>query len=90
MKYRPRTFLVELVMIAVAIGFLFPVYVLVTLAFKDPQQIANRPLSLIHHMWSPTRASSLSVHVISSPVTSWTRSIASSTETLLCRPPPML
>jgi raffinose/stachyose/melibiose transport system permease protein len=44
--YRPRTLILELVMIAVAIAFLFPVYALVTLAFKDPGQIANKPLSL--------------------------------------------
>ena len=46
MKYRPRTFVLEIVMIAAAVGFLFPVYALVTLAMKDPGQIANRPLSL--------------------------------------------
>lgn len=44
--YRPRTFVLELVMIAAAVAFLFPVYALVTLAFKDPGQIANRPLSV--------------------------------------------
>lgn len=44
--YRPRTLVLELVMIAAAVAFLFPVYALVTLAFKDPGQIANRPLSL--------------------------------------------
>ncbi|GAB3943119.1 carbohydrate ABC transporter permease [Kribbella albertanoniae] len=43
--YRPRTFVLELVMVAVAVAFLFPVYALVTLAFKDPGQIANAPLS---------------------------------------------
>ena len=32
-------------MVAVAVAFLFPVYALVTLAFKDPGQIANTPLS---------------------------------------------
>ncbi|MEV7867379.1 carbohydrate ABC transporter permease [Streptomyces sp. NPDC088124] len=35
----------ELVMIAVAVVFLFPVYALVTLAMKDPRQIAESPLS---------------------------------------------
>ena len=45
-SYRPRTLVRELVMIAVAVMFLFPVYALVTLAFKDPGQIANKPLSL--------------------------------------------
>jgi raffinose/stachyose/melibiose transport system permease protein len=43
--YRPRTFVLEIVMVAVAVAFLFPVYALVTLAFKDPGQIANAPLS---------------------------------------------
>ncbi|MFB6725452.1 carbohydrate ABC transporter permease [Kribbella sp. NPDC056345] len=43
--YRPRTFVLELVMVATAVAFLFPVYALVTLAFKDPGQIANAPLS---------------------------------------------
>jgi raffinose/stachyose/melibiose transport system permease protein len=46
MRYRPRTFVLEIVMIAAAVAFLFPVYALVTLAFKDPGQIANKPLSL--------------------------------------------
>jgi raffinose/stachyose/melibiose transport system permease protein len=44
--YRPRTFVLEVVMIATAVAFLFPVYALVTLAFKDPGQIANKPLSV--------------------------------------------
>ncbi|MGC4937383.1 carbohydrate ABC transporter permease [Kribbella sp. DT2] len=43
--YRPRTFVLEIVMVAVAVAFLFPVYALVTLAFKDPGQIANAPLA---------------------------------------------
>ena len=43
--YRPRTFVLELIMVAAAVAFLFPVYALVTLAFKDPGQIANAPLS---------------------------------------------
>lgn len=43
--YRPRTLVLELVMVAAAVAFLFPVYALVTLAFKDPGQIANAPLS---------------------------------------------
>ncbi|MDX6282375.1 MAG: raffinose/stachyose/melibiose transport system permease protein, partial [Kribbellaceae bacterium] len=45
-RYRPRTALLEIVMVALAVAFLFPVYALVTLAFKDPGQIANKPLSL--------------------------------------------
>ncbi|MFI5757247.1 carbohydrate ABC transporter permease [Streptomyces sp. NPDC051569] len=36
----------ELVMIAAAVVFLFPVYALVTLALKDPRQIADAPLAL--------------------------------------------
>ncbi|MEE1801310.1 carbohydrate ABC transporter permease [Streptomyces sp. NPDC101062] len=38
-------YLLELVMIAVAVVFLFPVYALLTLAMKDPRQIAESPLS---------------------------------------------
>lgn len=36
----------ELVMIAAAVVFLFPVYALITLALKDPRQIADSPLAL--------------------------------------------
>jgi raffinose/stachyose/melibiose transport system permease protein len=36
----------ELLMIVVAVVFLFPVYALVTLSLKDPQQISESPLSL--------------------------------------------
>ena len=35
----------ELVMIAAAVVFLFPVYALITLAMKDPRQISESPLS---------------------------------------------
>jgi raffinose/stachyose/melibiose transport system permease protein len=45
-RYRPRTFLLEIVMLAAAVAFLFPVYVLITLALKDPRQVANNPLGL--------------------------------------------
>jgi raffinose/stachyose/melibiose transport system permease protein len=38
-------YLLELVLIAVAVVFLFPVYALITLAFKTPSQIADSPLS---------------------------------------------
>ncbi|MEU8356928.1 carbohydrate ABC transporter permease [Nonomuraea sp. NPDC048882] len=41
-----RTFPLELVMIAVAVAFLFPVYTLVSLALKDPGQIASSPMAL--------------------------------------------
>jgi raffinose/stachyose/melibiose transport system permease protein len=47
-KRRPRygSYALELGMIAVAVVFLFPVYALLTLALKDPRQIADSPLSL--------------------------------------------
>ncbi|MFF9401457.1 MULTISPECIES: carbohydrate ABC transporter permease [unclassified Streptomyces] len=38
-------YVLELVMAAVAVVFLFPVYALVTLALKDPRQIADSPLA---------------------------------------------
>jgi raffinose/stachyose/melibiose transport system permease protein len=44
-RYGLRTFALELLMIGVAIAFLFPVYALVTLSLKDPQQIAASPLA---------------------------------------------
>jgi raffinose/stachyose/melibiose transport system permease protein len=44
-RYGLRTFALELLMIAVAVAFLFPVYALVTLSLKDPQQIAASPLA---------------------------------------------
>jgi raffinose/stachyose/melibiose transport system permease protein len=46
-KRRPRYGLhgLELVMTAVAVAFLFPVYALITLAMKDPRQIADSPLA---------------------------------------------
>ena len=47
-RYRPRTLLLELVMVAAGVAFLFPVYALVTLSFKDPTQIANTPLAPPH------------------------------------------
>ncbi|HEX6361264.1 carbohydrate ABC transporter permease [Actinophytocola sp.] len=44
-RYGLRTFSLELLMIGIAVGFLFPVYALVTLSLKDPRQIAASPLS---------------------------------------------
>ncbi|GLZ07906.1 sugar ABC transporter permease [Actinomadura sp. NBRC 104412] len=44
-RYGLRTFGLELVMIAVAVAFLFPVYALVTLSFKNPRQVAESPLA---------------------------------------------
>ncbi|MCG5212290.1 carbohydrate ABC transporter permease [Streptosporangium sp. KLBMP 9127] len=46
LRYGGRTFLLEVVMIVVAVAFLFPVYALITLSLKDPGQIAESPLSL--------------------------------------------
>lgn len=46
LRYGRRTFALELVMIAAAVAFLFPVYALFTLSFKDAGQIANTPLAL--------------------------------------------
>lgn len=45
LRYGLRTFALELLMIAVAVAFLFPVYALVTLSLKDQRQIAESPLS---------------------------------------------
>jgi raffinose/stachyose/melibiose transport system permease protein len=44
-KVRFGRYGLELLMIAVAVAFLFPVYALVTLALKDSQQIADSPLA---------------------------------------------
>jgi raffinose/stachyose/melibiose transport system permease protein len=45
LRYGLRTFALELVMIAVGLAFLFPVYALISLSFKTSQQIASSPLS---------------------------------------------
>lgn len=45
-RYGSRTFLLELVMIAAALLFLFPVYVLVGLSLKSSQEISEASLSL--------------------------------------------
>ncbi|WP_245681447.1 carbohydrate ABC transporter permease [Actinomadura kijaniata] len=44
-RYGARTFGLELVMIAVAVAFLFPVYALVTLSLKDQREVAESPLA---------------------------------------------
>lgn len=44
-RYGLRTFGLELVMIAAAVAFLFPVYALVTLSLKDERQVAESPLA---------------------------------------------
>jgi raffinose/stachyose/melibiose transport system permease protein len=45
-RYGARTLLLELVMVAVAVAFLFPVYALVALSLKDARQIGVSPLGL--------------------------------------------
>jgi raffinose/stachyose/melibiose transport system permease protein len=45
-RYRPRTFLLELLMVAAGVAFLFPVYALIVLSLKDSRQISASPLGL--------------------------------------------
>lgn len=45
-RYGPSNMLLELLMIAVALVFAFPVYVLVVLSLKSPSEVAASPLSL--------------------------------------------
>ncbi len=45
-RYGIRTFMLELVMIGVAVAFLFPVYVLITLSFKSAPEINEGGLGL--------------------------------------------
>ncbi|MFD5319278.1 carbohydrate ABC transporter permease [Streptomyces sp. NPDC127098] len=45
LRYGFRTFLLEIVMVAVALAFLFPVYALIALSLKDEQAIAAEPLA---------------------------------------------
>jgi raffinose/stachyose/melibiose transport system permease protein len=49
-RYRYRTFGLELAMIAIALLFLFPVYVLVNLSFKSPHEISQAALGLPSHL----------------------------------------
>jgi raffinose/stachyose/melibiose transport system permease protein len=46
LRYGSRTFVLEIVMVAVAVVFLFPVYALVSLSLKDKHQIATAPLAI--------------------------------------------
>ncbi|WP_299541670.1 carbohydrate ABC transporter permease [uncultured Streptomyces sp.] len=46
LRQRYGGYLLELVMVAAAVVFLFPVYALITLALKEPHQIAGSPLGL--------------------------------------------
>ncbi|GAA2073950.1 carbohydrate ABC transporter permease [Actinomadura alba] len=45
LRYGFRTFVLELVMIAAGLAFLFPVYALITLSLKGSQEIASSPLA---------------------------------------------
>jgi raffinose/stachyose/melibiose transport system permease protein len=45
-RYRPRTFGLELLMIGIGLLFLYPVYVLVNLSLKNPQEISEASLAL--------------------------------------------
>ena len=45
-RSRPRTFALELLMLAIALLFLYPVYVLVNLSFKNPKEISEASLAL--------------------------------------------
>ena len=49
-RYRPRTFALELLMICVALVFAYPVYVLVNLSLKDPNEIAGGGVGLPSHL----------------------------------------
>lgn len=46
LRYRPGTFVLEIVMIAILTAFAFPVYVMVTMAFKTPPEVAASPVAL--------------------------------------------
>jgi len=45
-RYGPGTFGLEMLMIGIALLFLFPVYVLVNLSFKNPEEISEAALGL--------------------------------------------
>ena len=49
-RYRPRTFALELLMIAVALLFAYPVYVLVNLSLKNPHEIAEASIGPPSHL----------------------------------------
>ena len=53
-RYRTRTFALELLMLVVALVFLYPVYVLVNLSFKDPHEIAAAKPGCPSHPRRPT------------------------------------
>jgi raffinose/stachyose/melibiose transport system permease protein len=73
LRYGRSTFLLEVVMIFVAVAFLFPVYALITLALKGRRQIANHPLSLpdpftTHNFSDAWRSASLGGALVNSTV----------------------
>jgi raffinose/stachyose/melibiose transport system permease protein len=49
-RYRYRTFGLELLMIGVGLLFLYPVYVLINLSFKNPKEISEASLALPSHL----------------------------------------
>jgi raffinose/stachyose/melibiose transport system permease protein len=49
-RYRPRTFGLELLMLAIGVLFLYPLYVLINLSFKNPREISEASLSLPTHL----------------------------------------
>jgi raffinose/stachyose/melibiose transport system permease protein len=49
-RYRYRTFGLELLMIGVGLLFLYPVYVLINLSFKNPKEISEASLALPTHL----------------------------------------
>ncbi|MFF5291210.1 carbohydrate ABC transporter permease [Paractinoplanes globisporus] len=70
-RYRPRTFALELLMVAVGVAFLFPVYALITLSLKNADQIASSPLGLprpptLHNYSEAWSAASLGGALLSS------------------------
>lgn len=46
LRYGRGTLGLELLIIAVAVAFIFPVYVLITIAFKSPPEVAAAPLAI--------------------------------------------
>jgi raffinose/stachyose/melibiose transport system permease protein len=45
LRYGFRTFALEVVMIAAGVAFVFPIYILISLSFKNDHQIASSPLA---------------------------------------------
>ena len=73
LRYGFKTFVLELVMIAAAVAFLFPVYALITLSLKDSRQIASSPLSpptspTLENFSSAWRSASLGSALLNSTV----------------------